>query len=137
MVAEQLGNDNQLSNFTAKNIIETTIFFSQDFVDSFGLAGLQRFSQLCYRELEGSTVISLQQVEKCFVVDIFGFAYSALKKMPRSSATEYFNKQSARNRPAAFFNKLGFSEDDAQNYQKAWISEFMDQCKHLFQKEEE
>lgn len=137
LAAEQLGHDNKLNNQTAKNIVETTIFFAQDFVDSFGLAGLQKFSQYCYRDLERSKVISLSQIEKCFVVDVFEITYSVFKKMPRSTVTEYFAKESARNRPAAFFNKLGIAEDDAQKYRQGWVSEFIDQSEEYFQRFEE
>lgn len=137
VVSEQLGNDNQLASSTAINIVKTTMYFSNDLIDSFGLAGLHKFSQLCYRELEQSSTISLQQVERCYVVDVFGLTYFVFNKMPRSSTTDYFSNVSARNRPSAFFNKLGISEDDAQRYRKAWAKEFMEQSDEFFQKNEE
>jgi len=137
VASEQLGNDNQLTNTTAKNIIKTTVFFSHNFIDSFGLAGFQRFSQMCYRELEQSNVISLQQVEKCFVVDVYGGIFSIINKLSRTTATEYFAVESVGNRPSAFFNKLGISEGEAKEYLQAWIHEIRIQSIKYNKKDDE
>lgn len=137
VISEQLGNNNQLTNTTAKNIIKTTLDFSYDFMESFGLVGLQRFSQLCYREMEQSDVISLQQLEKCFAVDVYGLTYFTFNKIPRTTATEYFAVESVKNRPSALFNKLGISEDEAYKYRQAWFDEIMVQGKKFFKKEDE
>ena len=134
--SEQLGNDNQLTDVTAKNIIEVTLFFSSDFTKSFGLTGLQKYSQMCYRELERSKVISLRQVEKCFIVDVYGFTYIKLNKMLRNSLTEYFSIESTKNRPSAFLNRLGISEIDSQKYRQAWLKEFLIQSKTYFKNED-
>lgn len=137
IASEQLGNDNQLTNVTAKNIIKTTMAFAHDFIDSFGIAGLQGFSQLCYREMEQSVTIGLQQVERCFVIDVYGLTYSVINKLSRTSATEYFAIESVRNRPTAFFNKLGFSEEESFKYRQAWIDEIKIQSKQYNKKDDE